>query len=355
MFSLDEIRVKDQGEGEKMIEPSSGVHIILPSFFSPSTTGLIVPKTKDGRVVFMLPWKGLTLAGTTESPTAITRFPQASETEIEFILDSLRPYLRVPVRQTDVLAAWSGIRPLAREINSAHSPKTKNTADLSRDHVINVSDSKMISIAGGKWTTYRKMAEDVVDAAIKMNLQDIGKPNRACQTKVLPLIGGEHPDPYFYVSIAQGYDRMRTKEKVTVGSDGKPFKKTEAFYGNMTEEIAMHLYRAYGTRAPKVAQLAQTKYGNRLHENYPYLEAEVVYGAQSEMACTAVDVLARRTRLAFLDQQAALEAAPRVVELLGEIYNWNNDRRTVEMNRVYKFLNTMRAVPAQVETSKSGN
>jgi len=221
----------------------------------------------------------------------------------------------------------------------------RSTAELSRDHVIHISGSKMISIAGGKWTTYRKMAEDAVETAIKWNLEDIGKPKRACQTKFLPLIGGDYPDAFFYISVAQSFDRMRTKEKIKVGSDGKPFKTTEAFFAPLDQEIALHLWHSYGTRAPQVAEIAQSRFGNRLHESYPYLEAEVVYGATKEMACTAIDILARRTRLAFLDHEAALEAAPRVIELMSEIHHWNDERKQLEMKRVHKFLNTMRAVP----------
>ncbi|XP_056692930.1 glycerol-3-phosphate dehydrogenase SDP6, mitochondrial-like [Spinacia oleracea] len=134
-----------------MVSPSSGVHIVLPEYYSPEGMGLIVPKTKDGCVVFMLPWLGKTLAGTTYSNIAITMLPEPREDEIQFILDALTDYLCIKVRRTDVLSAWSRIRQCAMD------PTTKNTESISRDHVVCEDFPGFVTINGGKWTTHRRV------------------------------------------------------------------------------------------------------------------------------------------------------------------------------------------------------
>uniref|UniRef100_A0ACD5YZ40 Uncharacterized protein n=1 Tax=Avena sativa TaxID=4498 RepID=A0ACD5YZ40_AVESA len=146
----DSVRKMANDNVVPMICPSSGVHIVLPDYYSPEGMGLIVPKTKDGRVVFMLPWLGRTVAGTTDSSTAITMLPEPHEDEIQFILDAICDYLNVQVRRSDVLSAWSGIRPLAMD------PSAKNTESISRDHVVFEDYPGLITITGGKWTTYRR-------------------------------------------------------------------------------------------------------------------------------------------------------------------------------------------------------
>ncbi|XVE75404.1 hypothetical protein DITRI_Ditri12bG0091500 [Diplodiscus trichospermus] len=147
----DSLRKMANKDAQPMICPSSGVHIVLPDYYSPEGMGLIVPKTKDGRVVFMLPWLGRTVAGTTDSNTSITPLPEPHEDEIQFILDAICDYLNVKVRRTDVLSAWSGIRPLAVD------PNAKSTESISRDHVVSEDYPGLVTITGGKWTTYRSM------------------------------------------------------------------------------------------------------------------------------------------------------------------------------------------------------
>ncbi|KAI7750620.1 hypothetical protein M8C21_023326, partial [Ambrosia artemisiifolia] len=146
----DSVRKLADKDAKPMICPSSGVHIVLPDYYSPEGMGLIVPKTKDGRVIFMLPWLGRTVAGTTDSSTSITMLPEPHEDEIEFILDAIRDYLNIKVRRVDVLSAWSGIRPLAMD------PNAKNTESISRDHVVCEDYPGLVTITGGKWTTYRR-------------------------------------------------------------------------------------------------------------------------------------------------------------------------------------------------------
>jgi len=288
----DTIRRMDDAQAATMLSSSSGAHIVLAGRFSPPGTGLLIPQTEDGRVLFLLPWLEHTLVGTTDHPSPIERHPRATENDIAYILRHVRKYFAVPVSRDDVLASWSGLRPLVSD------PTAADTAKLSRDHVINISSSGLITIAGGKWTTYRKMALDTVSEA--QRLGQLGG-SRTSQTATLPLVGGAN-----YTPAAAGMLQER------FGFDA---------------EVASHLNQAYGDQAEEVAVLAGDGYSRRLHPHHPYLEAEVIYAARHEAARRTVDVLARRTRLGFLDQAAALAAVPRVAELLGEEFNWSVEQR----------------------------
>ena len=144
--------------------PSAGIHIVLPDYYSPSNMGLLDPATSDGRVIFFLPWQGSTIAGTTDSPTEVTHSPSPSEGDIQFILNEVKNYLTpdIEVRRGDVASAWAGIRPLVRDPNNP-----SDTQNLVRNHVIHTSPSNLVTIAGGKWTTYRSMAKETIDAAVE--------------------------------------------------------------------------------------------------------------------------------------------------------------------------------------------
>ncbi|XP_045830057.1 glycerol-3-phosphate dehydrogenase SDP6, mitochondrial-like [Trifolium pratense] len=319
----DGLRKMADKNAQEMIAPSSGVHIILPDYYSPKKMGLIVPKTKDGRVVFMLPWMGRTIAGTTDSSTSITYLPEPREDEIQFILDTISDYLNVKVRRADVLSAWSGIRPLAVD------PTAKSTESISRDHIVCEDYPGLVTITGGKWTTYRSMAEDAVNAAIKS-----GKltPAYGCITNKLCIVGGEGWDPSSFTVLAQQYKRMKS----THGGKVVP--------GIMDSAAARHLSHAYGTLAERVAAIAQNEnLGKRLAHGYPYLEAEVAYCARNEYCESAIDFIARRTRLAFLETDAARRALPRVIEILAKEHKWDNSRQKEELQKAADFLKTFKS------------
>uniref|UniRef100_A0A2P2K4Y3 Glycerol-3-phosphate dehydrogenase n=3 Tax=Rhizophora mucronata TaxID=61149 RepID=A0A2P2K4Y3_RHIMU len=319
----DSIRKMAKQDVQPMICPSSGVHVVLPDYYSPERMGLIVPKTKDGRVVFMLPWLGRTVAGTTDSNTTITLLPEPHEDEIQFILDAISDYLSVKVRRADVLSAWSGIRPLATD------PSAKNTESISRDHVVCEDYPGLVTITGGKWTTYRSMAQDAVNAAIKSgNLS----PTTGCLTQNLRLIGGDGWEPSHFTVLTQQYVRM----KKTHGGKVVPVV--------MDTAAAKHLSHAYGTLAERVATIAQNEcLGKRLAHGYPFLEAEVAYCARHEYCESAVDFIARRSRLAFLDTDAANRALPRIIEILAAEHNWDKSRQKKELQKAKEFLETFKS------------
>ncbi|KAL0340701.1 UNVERIFIED_CONTAM: Glycerol-3-phosphate dehydrogenase SDP6, mitochondrial [Sesamum radiatum] len=319
----DSVRKMADKEAKPIICPSSGVHIVLPDYYSPEGMGLIVPKTKDGRVVFMLPWLGRTVAGTTDSNTSITMLPEPHEDEIEFILDAISDYLNVKVRRTDVLSAWSGIRPLAMD------PKAKSTESISRDHVVCEDFPGLVTITGGKWTTYRSMAEDAVDAAVESGKLS---PTNKCITYNLQLVGADGWDPASFTILAQQYVRM----KRSYGGKVVP--------GVMDTTVAKHLSHAYGTFAERVAAIAQNEnMGKRLAHGYPILEAEVAYCARHEYCESAVDFIARRSRLAFLDTDAATRAVPRVIQILAAEHKWDKSRQKQELQKAKEFLETFKS------------
>lgn len=331
----DSIRKMDDQRVEEIVAPSSGVHVILPGYYSPANMGLIDPSTSDGRVIFFLPWQGNTIAGTTDAPTNITQNPIAGEEEINWILSEIRGYLApdINVRRGDVLAAWSGIRPLVRD------PKAKNTESLVRNHLITVSDSGLLTCAGGKWTTYRQMAEETVDEAINLYklqpgpvreapdisgtemINDAATLDGTCQTHQVRLIGAHGYSKTLFINLIQHF--------------------------GVETDVARHLTESYGDRAWTVAALSGPTdkrfpvRGIRIAPLYPFVDGEVRYAVRHEYAETAVDVLARRTRLAFLNAQAALEALPTIIDLMTEELGWDKKRQDVEWRDTVKFLASM--------------
>ncbi|SHJ47897.1 glycerol-3-phosphate dehydrogenase [Hymenobacter daecheongensis DSM 21074] len=268
---VDEVLCLDQPAAAPLVRPSQGVHVVLPRTFLPGPEALMIPRTPDGRVLFAVPWQGRVVVGTTDTLVAqAAAEPRALPAEIDFILDSAGRYLARPPQRADVLSTWAGLRPLA-----APSTAGAATKEISRSHKLLVAASGLLTITGGKWTTYRQMAEDVVDRASQLG----PLPARPCRTAELPL----HGAPAAGATPATN------------------------------DPLA-----AYGTDAPALRQLLQENpaWAAPLAPGFPFLQAEVVWAARHEMARTVADVLARRLRLLFLDAAAAQAAAPVVAALL---------------------------------------
>jgi glycerol-3-phosphate dehydrogenase len=252
-----------------MISPSQGAHIVLDRSFLPGDTAIMVPHTSDGRVMFAIPWHGHTLVGTTDTAVEeASEEPVPMDQEIEFMLGTAALYLEKKPTRADILSTFAGIRPLVKAGGG------KNTAALSREHTIHIDQSGLLSITGGKWTTYRNMAQDCVDHAA--TLGDL--PERECVTKTLN-IHGYHPHS----------DKFGPRS-------------------------------VYGSDAPLIDELVASdpSLGAVLDEALPYIAAEVVWSARHEYARTVEDVLARRTRALFLNAKAAVRMAPKVAELLAK-------------------------------------
>jgi len=307
----DSIRKMDDGEARDIVCPSAGIHIILPDYYSPSNMGLLDPATSDGRVIFFLPWQGMTIAGTTDTPCEVSHSPGPSERDIQFILNEVKNYLTpdIDVRRGDVLSAWAGIRPLVKD------PNAEDTQSLVRNHVVHVSDSNLVTIAGGKWTTYRAMASETIDAAVTAS----GLNSGPSATDGLKLEGGHTWTPTMFIKLVQD-----------LGVD---------------TSVAQHLSATYGDRAFSVGKMASLTgqrwpvVGKKIHQEFPYIEAEVRY-AVKEYAATAVDILARRLRLSFLNVQAAEEALPRIISIMTEELGWSEERQAKEKESALEFLRT---------------
>jgi glycerol-3-phosphate dehydrogenase len=287
---------------EPILNAASGIHIILSSRFVPPDTGLLIPKTEDGRVLFVLPWQGHALIGTTDTPAEIVEHPRASEEEITYLLRHINRYFDLSVERGDVLSAWSGLRPLVRFDENA------STAQLVREHLLMVSPSGLVTVAGGKWTSYRKMAEEAVDRAISSAGLN---PSGPCRTLDLRLHGADRYSSEIF--------RVLTRDH------------------GLEADIAEHLQHAFGDQAMSVARLAEEGFSARLHPEHPYIEAEVVYAARHEFAERASDVITRRIPLSILDDAAARAALPRVVELMAGEHGWDEERCRQETELFMKY------------------
>lgn len=307
----DAVRKMDDAESRVICQPSAGVHIVLPGYYSPESMGLLDPATSDGRVIFFLPWLDYTIAGTTDKPCDVTTNPSPTEGDIQFILNEIKKYLNpdVHVRRGDVMSAWSGIRPLVLD------PSKPNTESLARNHIIHTSPSGLVTIAGGKWTTYRRMAEETVDECVKVNPEL--KSERPCQTMGLLLEGAHGWNPTMFIRLVQDY--------------------------GLDTQVATNLANSYGDRAYAVAKLATLTgkrwpvVGNRLHPELPYIEAEVRFAVR-EYACTAVDVIARRLRISFLNVVAAEESLPRIIDIMTDELKWSKAEAKKQHEEALSFL-----------------
>ena len=266
---VDDVMKMDTSGNKKKVRPSQGVHLVVSHKFLGGDSALMIPKTYDGRVLFCVPWHNKVVIGTTDTPLNDTSLePKALDTEIDFILDQAGQYLNEKPTRKDVLSIFAGLRPLAAP-KHADSKKTK---EISRSHKIFKSPSGLLTITGGKWTTYREMAEDIINQAIKI----AGLPNKPSITKKLKLHG------YTKSSDSSKWDYV-------YGSDKK-------YINDLINDD------------PSNAQL--------LHQEYTFVKAHVVWAVRAEMAMTIEDVLARRVRLLFLDAKAATEVAPVVASII---------------------------------------
>uniref|UniRef100_UPI003D819272 glycerol-3-phosphate dehydrogenase/oxidase n=1 Tax=Trichloromonas sp. TaxID=3069249 RepID=UPI003D819272 len=299
----DRLRQLDDPTAAPIITTSTGIHIVLDKHFAPPDTALMIPKTADGRVLFVIPWQGHTLIGTTDDPAAPSEHPLVTEGEIDYLLRHVRNYFDLSLTRADIRSAWSGLRPLIAD------PKAADTSSLVRDHVISMSAAGLLTIVGGKWTSYRRMAEDTVDQAVAGYAL---KPARSCLTNHTPVVGGARYRPDGDARLVSEYA--------------------------LAADVADHLHRAYGDRAEVVATLAAGGYDARLHPDHPYLEAEVVYAVHHEFALRAIDVLARRLPLALLDRSATRAAARRVVELMADELGWDEAQAQAELALVHERL-----------------
>jgi len=263
----DAVRRLADPEAAPLIAPSQGIHLVFDGAYLPGRNAIMVPHTGDGRVMFAIPWHGHTLVGTTDTPIAAPALePRPLDEEIEFVLETAGRYLRRPIERADVRSVFAGIRPLVR------AGDARSTASLSRDHTIHIDGSGLLTLTGGKWTTYRNMAEDCVNQAATL----ARLPEKPCPTRTLNIHGFHREASRFGALAVYGSDALQIQDLIR----------------------------------------AEPALESPLHPTLPYCGAEVVWATRFEMARTVEDVLARRTRALFLEARAAIDMAPKVAELM---------------------------------------
>jgi glycerol-3-phosphate dehydrogenase len=280
----DEVLQMDNKSAENSIRPSQGIHLVFDKSFLPGTDAIMIPKTDDGRVLFLVPWHNRVVVGTTDTLLdSHSLEPKALDKEVDFVLETANRYLNKKASKADVLSIYAGLRPLA-----APKDKSEKTKEISRSHKIIVSDSELITITGGKWTTYRRMAQDTVDKVIELKKL----PSSKCKTQNIKIHGS-----------------------------------------NGTVDRENHLY-IYGTDQKGIAQLVKEnpELGELLHPRLEFTKAEIIWAVRHEMARSIEDVLARRVRILFLDAKAAIEIAPLVGELLRVELNETDDWRVEQIS-----------------------
>ena len=276
----DEVRALDEDCDPCSLRPAKGIHLTVPREKVPADIAAVIPVLKDRRSIFVVPWGDRVYLGTTDTDyEGPLDDPPVTPEDVKYILDAINTFVTQPVSEADVLGAWAGLRPLVR------SAKSERTADLSRRHSVSTSPSGVITVTGGKLTTYRKMAADTVDEVVQV----LGRGRRRSPTKHLPLRGA-------------------------AGVDANGAARTQ------------HLVGRYGSEARTVLAMieADPSLGEPLVAGLPYVRAEAVYAARYEMAHTLDDVLSRRTRALLLARDAAVAAAPEVARLIAPDLGWTD-------------------------------
>lgn len=297
---IDGIRQMDDPQTPELVVPSAGTHIFVQDLKVPE--GLLIPSAPNGSVAFFKPFEGGTVIGTTEEKTGLTIDPNTTQQEVDYLRDLANLYLgpQAQIQPQDITSVWTGIRPLVKD------PTKTDTAELCRNHLVDVSRSGLVTIGGGKWTSFGRMAQDVVDATIK----SAGLPGLPTQREGSKIIGAHGYSESLASRLAQQY--------------------------GLDADVAQHLAKNYGDRALQVADLGMNQ---RLHANHPYVEGEVVHAVRQEMAVTPADVLSRRTRLSFLDEAAVKQVLPRVVELMTPEAGWDQAQAAKELKDAQDYFN----------------
>jgi glycerol-3-phosphate dehydrogenase len=323
----DELRALDEGTNPHSIRPAKGVHITLPAGRPALDIAAVLSVPGDRRSVFVIPWGDRIYVGTTDTDyDGPLDDPQCTADDVDYLLGALNAWITKPVGRQEVLGAWAGLRPLVGGSGpAAEAAPTSKTADLSRRHSVRVAPSGLVTIVGGKLTTYRAMAEDTVDEAVRVIRRE--RPVRVPDSRSgsTPLFG------------ADGYDELT--EPGAAERLGLP------------ADVVAHLAGRFGGHARAVAAMVRERpdLGERLVPGLPYLKAEAVYAVRYEMALTLEDVLSRRTRALLLDAAASAGAAPAVAELIGPELGWSDEERARQVDAFLHLVERQRraADPAE--------
>ena len=324
----DDVRQLAEGVHPDTIRPAKGVHITLPLEKLPTEVAVVLPVPKDRRSVFVIPWGNRVYVGTTDTDySGSLEDPQCTGDDIRYLVDAVNASVSTPISESDILGSWAGLRPLIK------AASTERTADLSRRHAVTKTAAGLINVTGGKMTTYRRMAADAVAAAVAELPKDGpgGRPGRRSPTKRLRLHGAVDPGPAA---------RTLAPRLADLASAGGLAPASSA--------VAEHLVARHGSEAGAVADLIAERpaLAEALVAGLPYLAAEAVWAARSEMACSVEDVLSRRTRALLLDREAAAAAAPAVADLLGDELGWDDAEREAQVSHFLAVVEAERRAGA---------
>lgn len=280
------------------IVPGKGSHIVLPASYAPNGKGMLIPETEDGRMVFLIPWEGKTLVGTTDTKGSLSKSNFISDEEKEFLVRELFKYYAKPPSgiRDDILASFSGERPLVKQ-------KAQETSELSRKHVIEVFTNGLISVLGGKWTIARHMGEEAVETAVSR------------------------------FGLTPEY-KSRSFDCLLIGGHQVNYQELAAKYG-VSEELALRLYRHYGSRTEKVLQIGNFE---EVVRDHPFIKSEVLYAIREEYARTPMDVIAGRLNICFINQQLAKGALIGINEVMGDELNWSKEEKQQKYKEAYRIL-----------------
>lgn len=338
----DHIRTLDNPQVAPRIVPSRGIHIAIPHKYTEKDVGVLIPYTSDKRVMFVLPYRGYTLAGTTDHKCDIDSAPIAPESDIIEVANELSNYFAGNIKD-DCTAAWCGIRPLVLADPSAPAelgvrdkirmmlgkgPTKASTRALTRNHVVEVTKSGLVSLMGGKWTSYRRMGQDTIDAVLKNN-PNISVPNKLSVTRNMRLIGGYN---------SKTLDK--TEKDIHEFVDAYRLFLHEKY--SLAPDVAASLVEMYGANAPKVVALGEANNLNGLiHKGVPIIKAQVLYAIRNEMATNVRDVLFRRLGVGFASKQTAEEMISSVADLMAKELDWSEEKKQEEIDTAKKHLLTL--------------
>jgi len=300
---IDEIRKLDDPNSKPLLKPSQGIHLVFPKAKLPLKSALIIPKTSDGRVVFMIPWGEVIVVGTTDTAIeSISDEPLPYPSEVEFLLKTAQEYLDIPLRLEDATSIFAGLRPLI-------SPEGEsNTKNISREEMIVVSPSGLITMGGGKWSTYRKMAEDLVN---RMIFEAKLSPHSSCSTYNYSFIGKSNYSENLYLQISQNY-------KVST----ETAKRLRNYYGGEVFEVL--------GKTPK-----------ELLENSGYFQEEILHAIQKEFALTIIDILGRRLRVLFYDLNLAKNLVTPVSKIMVKELKWTAKEKSIQEKSALELIDTL--------------
>lgn len=374
----DDVATMANADHVRRLAPATGAHVTIDKAYAPGDTALLVPKTSDGRVLFVIPWEGRVIAGTTDAPIeAVTRDLAPSTADVSFVLGTVASAVVVPKGGVDVRSAWVGVRPLAlagsdADIRAEQAERAagrappRSTQAVVREHSVTfLPQANIVTVQGGKWTTYRRMAEDAVDACVKNVPSLAAFAGARCATTDVVVVGGdvENALATFHrarreaaatKAPAAAADASKTAAPTTPAAAAATPATVPAWEAAVGPEAAAQLRRSYGSRADALAAellplanavpagasatakadaAARRKNCDRLWPTLPYIEAEVRHACRSEHAQTPGDVLSRRTRLGFLDATAAQSALARVADIMAEELRWGKKEKAAAVAR----------------------